>query len=130
QFFLGGTNRYAGNMPLKPLHDAWKSITKPVIGMLHLPALPGAPLNRMPLSAIRDAMLRDAEALAKGGIHGLMIENFGDVPFYPDRVPAHVVAQITMLADEVRNAQPQLPLGINVLRNDGRSALAIAHAVG
>ena len=46
---------------------------------------------------IRDSLLRDAETLAEGGVHGLMMENFGDVPFYPDRVPAHVIAQMTML---------------------------------
>ncbi|HLL88157.1 MAG TPA: BtpA/SgcQ family protein [Tepidisphaeraceae bacterium] len=59
-----------------------------------------------------------------------MIENFGDVPFFPGRVPAHVATHLTALAAEVRRAVPKLPLGINVLRNDGRTALAVAHAVG
>jgi membrane complex biogenesis BtpA family protein len=59
-----------------------------------------------------------------------MLENYGDVPFYPTRVPSHVVAQMTAVASEVRRAFPTLPLGINVLRNDGQSALAVAHAVG
>jgi membrane complex biogenesis BtpA family protein len=45
-------------------------------------------------------------------------------------VPAYVVAQMTALATEVRRRFPQLPLGVNVLRNDGRSALAVAHAAG
>jgi hypothetical protein len=58
-----------------------------------------------------------------------MLENFGDVPFYPGRVPSHVVAHITSLAADVRRAT-DLPLGINVLRNDGLSALAVAAAVG
>jgi len=58
------------------------------------------------------------------------MENFGDTPFFPGRVPAHVVAHITAIAAEVRRAVPHLPLGINVLRNDGLSALAVAHAVG
>jgi membrane complex biogenesis BtpA family protein len=58
-----------------------------------------------------------------------MMENFGDVPFYPDRVPAYVIAQMTALACEVRR-HVDLPLGINVLRNDGRGALAVAHACG
>ena len=56
-----------------------------------------------------------------------MIENFGDTPFYPDRVPAITVAAITALACEVR-WRFDVPLGINVLRNDGRSALAVAVA--
>ncbi len=112
------------------LLPAWSSIKRPVIGMLHLSALPGAPRCRSDLSAIRAHVLRDAEALAEGGVHGLLLENFGDTPFYPGRVPASVVAQMTELAGTVRRRYPEVPLGINVLRNDGRSALAIAHAVG
>jgi uncharacterized protein len=98
--------------------------------MIHLQPLPGSPLYGGDLAAVRDAMLRDAEALASGGVHGLMIENFGDVPFFPGRVPLSVVEIMTELAADVRKAVPQLPLGINVLRNDGLSALSIAHAVG
>jgi membrane complex biogenesis BtpA family protein len=112
------------------LLDAWKNHPKVIIGMLHLPALPGSPGYGGSLSAIRDAMLRDAQLLAEGGVHGLMIENFGDTPFFPGRVPAHVVAHLTAIAAEVRRAVPNLPLGINVLRNDGLSALAVAAAVG
>jgi membrane complex biogenesis BtpA family protein len=112
------------------LLEAWKNVRKPVIGMLHLAALPGSPLYGGSLSSVRDAVLRDAQLLAEGGVNGLMIENFGDTPFFPGRVPAHVVAHITAIAGEVRRSVPHLPLGINVLRNDGLSALAIAHAVG
>ncbi len=81
------------------------------------------------VAQIREGIMRDADVLAEGGVHGLMMENFGDVPFYPDRVPAHVIAQMTALACEVRR-RVDLPLGINVLRNDGRGALAVAHACG
>jgi membrane complex biogenesis BtpA family protein len=110
-------------------HQKWTTAAQPVVGMLHIPALPGSPRNRQDLATICDAVLRDAEALVAGGVHGLMLENFGDIPFYPGRVPAHAVAQMTSLAAEVRRRW-DVPLGINVLRNDGRSALAIAHAVG
>jgi membrane complex biogenesis BtpA family protein len=114
---------------MNSLHPSWTNQKKIVIGMLHLPALPGAPLYRGDLRSIRAGLLRDAHALAEGGVQGLMMENFGDVPFYPDRVPANVVSHMTALAAEVRRAI-DLPLGINVLRNDGRSALAVASAVG
>lgn len=106
-----------------------KSARKTVIGMLHLPALAGSPLSSKPMEKVCDGVLRDAEVLADGGVHGLMMENFGDLPFYPDRVPAYVIAQMTAIACEVRR-RVDLPLGINVLRNDGRGALAIAHACG
>ena len=102
---------------------------KPVIGMLHVPALPGSPGASQEFSAIRDWVLRDAEALTGGGVDGLIIENYGDTPFYPGRVPAHTVAFLTALGCEVKRASA-LPLGVNVLRNDGLSALAIAAAVG
>jgi membrane complex biogenesis BtpA family protein len=108
------------------------SAGKPVIGMIHLPPLPGSPRHApsATLAVIRDAALRDADALAAGRVAGLMVENFGDVPFYPGRVPAHTVAFVTAIAAAVRERFPDLPLGINVLRNDGRSALAVAAAVG
>jgi membrane complex biogenesis BtpA family protein len=114
---------------MNPLHPSWTNQKHIVIGMLHLPALPGAPLYGGDLQSIREGLLRDANTLAEGGVHGLMMENFGDVPFYPDRVPSYVVAHMTALAAKVRRTV-DLPLGINVLRNDGRSALAVASAVG
>ncbi|HEX8912353.1 MAG TPA: BtpA/SgcQ family protein [Humisphaera sp.] len=117
-------------MPTKPLLPQWSAVPKVVIGMLHLRPLPGSPRFDGNVAAVRDALLRDAEALAAGGVHGLMVENFGDVPFFPRRVPAYVVAHMTALAAEVRRAVPHLPLGVNVLRNDGLSALAVAHAAG
>jgi membrane complex biogenesis BtpA family protein len=115
----------------KALLDAWRDVRLPVVGMLHLPALPGSPGSAgvAGLQETVDQVLRDAEALRRGGVVGLMLENFGDVPFHAVRVEAHVVAAMTRLACEVRRAV-DLPLGINVLRNDGRSALAVAAAAG
>lgn len=99
------------------------------IGMVHLRALPGSPGYAGDLANVREAALRDAEALAEGGVQAVMLENFGDVPFFPGRVPAETVAQMTAIAAEVKR-RVALPLGINVLRNDGLSALAVAHAAG
>lgn len=104
-------------------------VPKPVIGMLHAPALPGSPRNASEFGAIIEWVLKDAHVLAAAGINGLMLENFGDAPFYPGRVPADTVAFLTRLAVEVR-ARVNLPLGINVLRNDALSAMAIAAATG
>lgn len=114
---------------MRALLPAWNTVSKPVVGMLHLLPLPGAPCRDTDLAGVREYLLRDADALVTGGVQGLLLENFGDTPFYPRRVPAYVVAQMTALAGEVRR-RFDLPLGINVLRNDARSALAIAHAVG
>ncbi|MEE9264244.1 MAG: BtpA/SgcQ family protein [Vicinamibacteria bacterium] len=111
------------------LIGAWKSVSKPVVGMLHLPALPGAPAFGGQLESIRAGLWRDAEALVGAGVDGLMLENFGDRPFFPRGVPPWTTAHMAALAVETRR-RFDIPLGINVLRNDGRAALAIAHAVG
>ena len=111
-----------------PNLPAWTA-GAPVIGVLHVPALPGAPANKLSLREIRQHVARDAEAYASGGMDALILENFGDVPFHPGRVPAETIAFLTALACEIRARFPQ-PLGINVLRNDGESALAVAAASG
>jgi uncharacterized protein len=101
---------------------------KPVIGMLHVPALPGSPRNELEFPGILDWVLKDAAALAESGIDGCVIENFGDVPFYPGRVPTHILTFMTLIAAEVKR-RFGLPLGVNILRNDAESAIAIAAAV-
>ncbi|PSQ47691.1 phosphorybosylanthranilate isomerase [Halobacteriales archaeon SW_6_65_15] len=101
----------------------------PVVGMVHLPALPGAPKFSGDFEAVREAALRDARRLEAGGVDALVLENFGDAPFYPDDVPKHVVASMTRVAAEVRD-EVALPMGVNVLRNDAEAALSVAAAVG
>jgi membrane complex biogenesis BtpA family protein len=105
------------------------STETPIIGMVHLPPLPGSPGFESDRSAIRERLSRDASALETGGVDGIMLENFGDTPFYPDRVPRHVVADIAALAETLRD-QVSVPFGVNVLRNDVQSALGIAAATG
>ncbi|PSP72101.1 phosphorybosylanthranilate isomerase [Halobacteriales archaeon QS_3_64_16] len=101
----------------------------PVIGMVHLPPLSDAPNFEGDRTRIRERLCRDASALETGGIDGIMLENFGDAPFYPGRVPRHVVADIAALAATLRE-QVSIPFGVNVLRNDVRSAIGIAAATG
>lgn len=100
-----------------------------MIGMVHLAPLPGAPGFEGSLDDIEHRALDDAETLLAGGVHALLIENFGDTPFYPDRVPPWTLASMTRVALRLRD-RFGCPLGVNVLRNDGLAALSIAHAVG
>jgi membrane complex biogenesis BtpA family protein len=101
----------------------------PVLGLVHLPPLPGAPGHRFDAGEIESWVLHDVESMVKGGVDGLIVENFGDAPYYPSRVPPETVSMMTVLAGKVRSVC-DLPLGINVLRNDGFAALAIATAAG
>ncbi|HME98332.1 MAG TPA: BtpA/SgcQ family protein [Terriglobia bacterium] len=54
-----------------------------IIGVLHVPALPGSPRNHLAFDSIIDWVLNDAGALAGGGVDAFILENFGDAPFYP-----------------------------------------------
>ena len=108
---------------------AWLSSRPLVIGMLHLPTLPGSPGFDGRLDALRECVLRDAESLVAGGIENLMIENFGDAPFFPHSVPPITLTHMTAIAEQVRS-RLGVRIGINVLRNDGCGAMAVAHASG
>lgn len=99
-----------------------------LVGMLHLPALPGAPQAAHALAHIEDALLGEARILADAGFDACILENFGDAPFFGSSVPPVTVAAMTRLATTLRRALPDLQLGINVLRNDAGAALAVATA--
>jgi uncharacterized protein len=107
---------------------------RPVIGMIHLQPLPGSPrfgpgAAGAGMARILDAALRDASALASGGVDAVMVENFGDAPFFPDRVPPVTVAAMARCVAAVVE-ESGLPVGVNVLRNDANAAIAIAVAAG
>lgn len=70
----------------------------------------------------------DAQQLEEAGFDGLMVENFGDAPFYADAVPPETVAGITRSVASL-SGTTTLRIGVNVLRNDGLSAVGIAAAV-
>ena len=105
-------------------------IARTIIGMVHLPPLPGSPRWDGSMERVTAFALDDARALIAGGIGALLVENYGDVPFTPGRVAASTVAAMSVVAAEIRRAFPTVPLGINVLKNDARAALAVACAVG
>ena len=108
--------------------DVFKS-KKPLIACIHLLPLPGSPLYDGSMARIYDQALEEAAIFKKYGVDGLIVENFRDKPFYPGRVPAETVASFSAVARELVK-QASVPVGINVLRNDAESAIAIAVATG
>ena len=101
----------------------------PVIGVVHLLPLPLSPRWQGSLQAVVDRAEQEAVALASGGVHGILVENFFDAPFTKDRVDPVVVSAMSLVLQRLQTLVT-LPLGVNVLRNDGRSALAIAACSG
>lgn len=104
---------------------------KPIIGVIHLAALPGAPFYEG--ASVRDiyaAAVRDAKTLAKGGVDGIMIENAGDMPFArPEDIGYETVAFLTAACEAVRGAV-DTPIGITCVANGAIPGLAVAKAVG
>lgn len=100
-----------------------------LVGMVHLPALPGAPAWDGSMARVLERAAADAEALAAAGFDGLVVENYSDSPFFRGPVPPETVAALTAAVGAVRSVTT-LPVGVNVLRNDAAAALAIAVATG
>ncbi len=96
-----------------------------LIGMVHLLPLPGSPRFNGKTDQVLERATADAMALEEAGFGGLMVENFGDDPFYPDNVPPVTIAGITAAVKAVQ-AAVSIPVGVNVLRNDAIAALGIA----
>ncbi len=107
---------------------------KTLIGVIHLPPLPGAPLwsppaKGQPLEPVIQRAVKEARILADAGFDGIIIENLGDRPYYPAAVPPETVAALTAVALCVRKAvNRETSVGVNVLRNDAQAALGIAVA--
>lgn len=104
-------------------------VPKALIGMVHLLPLPGSPRWQGDMGAVIQAAVEDARSLEAGGMNGLLVENYGDVPFAAGRVEAATVAAMAVVIGEIRRVVA-LPVGVNVLKSDARSALAIAVATG
>ncbi|HHG84721.1 MAG TPA: phosphorybosylanthranilate isomerase, partial [Bacteroidetes bacterium] len=109
-------------------HDLFPK-SKPLIACIHLLALPGAPLYKGDLQGIYDRALAETAIFVEQGVDALIVENFRDVPFYPNRVPTETIATMAAVCREIRN-NCDIPLGINVLRNDADAALSVATAIG
>jgi len=106
-------------------------VKKPIIGMVHLPPLPGAPAYRgEPIEEIVEFALRDAERLVEGGVNGLIVENMWDLPYFvgEDVPPEELAAQAVVAREVVKSVD--VPVGVNVIHNGWRAELAIAKASG
>ena len=103
--------------------------TQPIIGVVHLLPLPTSARWGGSLSAIIDRAEQEAVALVSGGVDGIIVENFFDAPFPKSRVDPAVVSAMTTVVTRLMELV-SLPIGINVLRNDSLSAMAIASCTG
>jgi len=119
-------------LPPKPnALQALFPVRKPIIGVIHLQALPGAPrYNGQPVKEIYAAAVTDARTMAAGGIDGIILENASDMPFArPEHIGPETVAALTAACLAVRGAV-DTPIGITCVANGVIPGLGIAKAVG
>lgn len=109
--------------------DALFGRPKVVIGVIHSKPLPGSPgYDGEPLDDIYAFAVAEAERYARGGVHGLIVENHGDIPFSkPNDLGPETAATMAVMTRHVRQAV-SLPIGVNVLANGAAQAIAIAQA--
>lgn len=115
-------------MLVREFQDEFRS-EKPILGVVHVQALPGSPNYCGNLERIGERAVADAIAYAEGGAHAIILENFHDYPFYPETTEPETVSSMTWIGTRVAEAV-DLPLGVQVLRNSWKSSLAIAYVLG
>lgn len=106
-------------------------VKKPIIGVIHLQPLPGAPRYAgQSLNEVYAKAVTDARTLSEGGVDGIILENASDMPFSrPEHIGPETVAALTAACLAVR-AAVSTPLGITCVANGVIPALGIAKAVG
>jgi uncharacterized protein len=104
-------------------------VSKPVIAMVHLQALPGRPRHDRSagMSPVIDAVRRDLRALQAAGVDGLLFCNEADLP-YQLGVGPEAVAAMAAVIGAVR-AEITRPFGVNLVW-DPVASLAVARATG
>jgi hypothetical protein len=104
---------------------------KPIIGMVHLRPLPGAPAYEgESIDMIIGEAKKDAVALVEGGVDGIIVENMWDLPYFVGKSvpPEEMTAQAVIAREVIKEAG--VPAGITVIHNGGRVTLGIAKASG
>ena len=105
------------------------SRSKPVIGVIHVGALPGTPRSTQTISELTATARREAQLYRESGVDGVMIENMHDVPYLRGEVGPEIVAAMTAIGVEVKT-ESRLPVGIQILAGANLEAMAVAHAAG
>ena len=101
----------------------------PLVGMVHLRALPGSPSHALPPSEIVKVAVAEARLLADAGFDALIVENMHDRPYLANSGASDTVATFAIAVAAV-TAAVRIPVGVQVLSGATGAALAIAHAAG
>jgi len=110
------------------IEDLFKT-RKPVVGVIHVGALPGTPASALSVDELIELAVREAARYRDGGVDGLMVENMHDVPYLRGGVGPEIVAAMAVVARAVK-AEAGLPVGVQILAGANLESIAVAHAAG
>jgi uncharacterized protein len=103
---------------------------KPVIAMVHTGPSPGS-VGYISVHSAVERAVAEASVYASLGVDALMIENMHDFPCVHEReMGPEVAAFMTRVAVAVRREVGRMPVGIQVLFQANRTAMAVALAAG
>jgi len=101
---------------------------KPIVGVIHVGALPGTPRAQQSVPELVASAKQEARVYAEAGVDGVIIENMHDVPYLRGEVGPEIVAAMTAIAIQVKTECAALPVGIQILAGANIEAMAVAHA--
>jgi membrane complex biogenesis BtpA family protein len=103
---------------------------KPIVGVVHVGALPGTPRGSQRVSELVASAKQEARIYKDSGINGVIVENMHDVPYLRSEVGPEIVAAMTAIGSEVKSECSSLPVGVQILAGANIEAMAVAHAAG
>lgn len=98
-----------------------------VLGVVHLPPLPGAAGYEGSIDRIMASGLDEAMTYKENGLDGLVLENMHDVPYRKGYVDPETTAAMAIIAQSIKY-ETQMPVGIQILAGANLEALAAAVA--
>jgi len=104
-------------------------LDKPVVGVIHVGALPGTPQSSQTVAELVAFARGEAKIYRECGVDGIIIENMHDVPYLRGEVGPEIVAAMTAIGGEVKS-ECRLPVGVQILAGANIEAMAVAHSAG
>ncbi|CAD5211105.1 unnamed protein product [Bursaphelenchus xylophilus] len=106
-----------------------------VFGMVHFPALPGTPLNKLSIAQISNVVRKEVRQYAEAGVDGIIFENMHDLPYVRSNlIGPEIVASATRLCvdgvNELGEDRSKFLLGVQILAQGNKEGLAVAQSAG
>ncbi|KAK5982499.1 BtpA domain containing protein isoform 5 [Trichostrongylus colubriformis] len=105
-----------------------------VFGMIHVPALPGTPMNTLSLPEILEIVKKESEIYASSQVDGIIVENMHDIPYVKPPIGPEITSSMTLacktVSETLGQRREKMLLGLQILAGANKEAIAVAHCTG